>query len=108
MRAWPFPGPPTAATFPLTFDDTLKASPPVAFDGDAAAIQRALEQLPNIGVGNVEVTRVGTTSMYDIKFKGSLGNRFVPLLTVRSSLTGGTSPDVSVAYKQTTVTIAST
>ena len=42
----------------------------------AAAIQSALEKLPNIGAGNVAVTRTANRE-YDITFQGSLGNKNV-------------------------------
>jgi hypothetical protein len=43
-------GTPTGGTVPLSFDGR---STTVAFNASAAAVQTALEGLPNIGTGNV-------------------------------------------------------
>ena len=89
-------GGPTGGTFTLTFgSDTTGAIP---FDATAADVQAALEALLAIGAGNV-VGGGGPLPRTDvtITFQGTFAGQDVPQMTATSSLTGGTSPDVSVA-----------
>lgn len=61
-------GVPTEGTFTLTFDgDTTTA---LSYNATAAQIESALEALPSIGAGNVEVT--GEFPSYEIEFIGDL------------------------------------
>ena len=46
----------------------------------AADVQKALESLPEIGVGNVKVT--GETQRYRVEFQGKLSGKTLPLLIV--------------------------
>jgi hypothetical protein len=86
-------GTPTGGSFTLTFDGQTTAS--IAFDATNSAVDTALEALSNIGVGEVTVTGgPGPGSPFTVTFASSLGN--VPLMTATSSLTGGTSPTVTV------------
>ncbi len=65
---------------------------------DALAIKNALEALPNIGVGNVDVTVMQGSDFdgrYFIRFKGALGERDVPALTVQGTDLFGSYQDVN-------------
>jgi hypothetical protein len=63
----------------------------------AAQIKTALEGLPSIGSGNVEVT--GSAPLFTIAFKGALANNPEPLITTESGpgepLVGGTATVVN-------------
>lgn len=85
-------GAPTGGTFTLTLDN--RQTTPIAYNATAAAIQTALEALPNIGAGNVTVTGAGP---YTVTFVGALAKRPIPNLTATHALTGGTTPTVTVA-----------
>ena len=54
----------------------------IAFDATAAAVQAALERLPNIGAGNVSVTEAAR--IYTVTFRGLLAKRDVPQLVSNS------------------------
>ena len=91
-----FGGTPTGGTFTLTFDGYTTAAVTWIGTDDAAliaAIDAALEALPNIGTGGVTVadgtltSGVGTVT---ITFAGNLLNLAVPLIVANSSLTGTT------------------
>src|SRR5207247_9648984 len=109
-----FTGAPAGGTFTLTFDapaDTQTifvagkggGSPPgqptaaIQWDDDAAKIQTALENLANIGKGNVTVERLTTvgTTEFAVTFVGTLRARPVPTLKVTSSLVGA-NPGLTV------------
>lgn len=72
---------PEAGDYTLTFDGEETGA--IAWDDNAAAIQAALEALPNIGSGNVEVTGSGP---FDVEFIGDLADANQPELTANSSL----------------------
>lgn len=87
-------GGPTGGTFTLTFKGQTTSA--IAYNATAAAAKSALEALSTIGAGNVDVTLA--TSTYTVIFTGTLGNKPQPLMTASgASLTGGTSPGVTIA-----------
>lgn len=88
-------GSPSGGTFTLTFDGQTTSA--ISYNGSAASVQSALEALSNISVGDVTCTGgplPGTA--VDVEFAGNFENQNVPQMTATSSLTGGTSPAVSV------------
>jgi hypothetical protein len=88
-------GTPTGGTVPLTFDGR---STSVAFNASAAAVQSALEALPNIGAGNVACAGGPLPGGVTITFQGALQKRPVPLIVTGSTgLTGGSSPTGVIA-----------
>jgi hypothetical protein len=94
-------GTPTAGTFTLTFQSGT--TEPITWSNVnatlVAAIDAALEALPNIDAGAVTVA-VGTMTAgigtATITFTGTLAKQDVGLITATSSLTG-TAPTVAVA-----------
>lgn len=86
-------GSPTGGTFDLTYAGETAT---VAYNVSAAALKSALEGLSTIGSGNVDVSKA--SNVYTVTFKGGLANTNVALMTADgANLTGGTSPDVTVA-----------
>ena len=90
-------GDPEGGTFTLTYSS--EETDPIAFDATAAAVQAALEALPNIGVGDVVCTGdalpAGTVTC---TFSGELSGLAVSEMTGDGALlTGGTTPDVAIA-----------
>lgn len=57
------------------------ATAPIDLDADAATIQSALEALPHIGAGNIEVTKV-SDGHFTIEFIGALAKRDVDQIIV--------------------------
>ena len=99
-------GTPTGGTFTLTTTrgGVSSTTGAIAYNATAAAVQSALEALTNIGVGRVAVTGgpgPGTafTVTYDV-------NEDVPQLTATGSLTGGSSPGVTIATTTAGVPVA--
>lgn len=91
-------GSPTGGTFDLSFGSETAAD--IAYDADAATVQAALEALNNIGSSNVSVS--GTNPNFAVTFQGALAQAKMPLLSGDgTSLTGGSSPDVSTSRDQT-------
>ncbi len=87
-------GTPTGGTFTLTWSGQITAA--IAYNADAAAVQAALEALSNINVGDVKV--YGNNPNFTVVFGGSLGKQNVAAMTASgASLTGGTSPGVTIA-----------
>lgn len=87
-------GTPTGGTFRLSFGGVETAD--IAFDANAAAVQSALEAVSTIGSGNVAVT--GSNPTFTVEFQGALGGEPQALLVLAdNSLTGGTSPTVSIS-----------
>ena len=75
------------ANYTLTFRGATTA--PLAYNATVGAVQAALESLPTIGSGNVQVTGVtgGVVGInYNVTFRNALGGRNVPLLV--SSIVG--------------------
>lgn len=92
-------GVPTGGTFDLVFDGERTALLP--FNATAAAVQTALEALPNIDPGDVTVTGgPGPATPYVVTFGGQYGETSVAMFVPESQLTGGTTPAVSVAQTQ--------
>jgi hypothetical protein len=88
-------GTPTGGTVPLTYDGRATT---VAFNAAAAAVQAALEALPNIGVGNVVCAGGPLPTGITITFQGALQKRPVPtIVTGSTGLTGGGSPTGVIA-----------
>lgn len=87
-------GTPTGGTFTLTFDGETTA--PIAYNAAAAAVDTALEALPNIEAGEVAVTGgPGPGTPYVVTFVTAVGD--VPQMTADgAALTGGTAPAVGV------------
>ena len=88
-------GSPTGGTFTLTFNGQTTGS--IAYNATAngtGSVQSALAALSGIGTGNVAV--MGSGGVFSVRFMGSLAGTAEPLITATSSLTGGTSPSVSV------------
>lgn len=87
-------GGPTGGTYTLTFNGQTTAA--IAFNATAAAVQAALVALSNVGVGGVAVTGVAG-GPYAVTFQGALANTNVAQMTATASLTGGSTPGVTVA-----------
>lgn len=89
-------GTPTGGTFTLTLDGFTTAT--IAYNATAAAVQTALEALPNLEVGDVTVGGgPGPGTPYTVTFTGSLGGVNVSQMTAAHAFTGGASPNISVA-----------
>lgn len=89
-------GTPTGGTFTLTFDGQTTAG--IAYNASAATVKSALEALSNIDVGDVTCGGGALPgSAVTITFGGRYAGRRMPLITASSSLTGGTSPAITVA-----------
>lgn len=84
-------GGPTGGSFTLTFQGETTAA--IAYNATAAAVQTALRALDNIGAGQVGVTG-SAGGPYTVTFT-DMDN--VTQMTATSSLTGGTTPGVTVA-----------
>jgi hypothetical protein len=84
-------GSPTGGTFTIQVNDQTTAT--IAYNATASAIQSVLEGLPNVGTGKATVS--GSGGVYTVTFLGAVGVYRFDWVTV--SLTGGTSPAVSVA-----------
>lgn len=90
-------GSPTGGTFILSVNVQgagAEATDPIAFNASNADIKAALEANDNVATGDVGVT--GTT-VKTITFGGSLRFESIALTKNAAGLTGGTSPDVSIA-----------
>ncbi len=89
-------GGPTGGTFTLTLAGQTTAA--IAYNATAAAVQTALNALPNINAGDVTVTGgPGPATPYVITFGGQYAGEDMPAMTASgASLTGGTSPAVGV------------
>lgn len=87
-------GTPTGGTFTLTWDSQTTAA--IAYNATAATVQTALAALSNIGAGNIAVTG-SAGGPYSVTFQGTLFGTNVDQMTATASLTGGTSPGVTIA-----------
>jgi hypothetical protein len=88
-------GTPTGGTFTLTLNGATTAN--IAFNAAAAAVQTALEALPNIGPGNVAVSGgalPGTPVV--VTFQNQLGRQNVNQMTAAHAFTGGTTPAIAI------------
>ncbi len=88
-------GAPDGGTFTLTFSGQTTAA--IAFDATASTVQTRLVNLSNIAVGEVSVSGAAG-GPYTVIFSGTLtSSGSTALMTANgASLTGGTSPDVTV------------
>jgi hypothetical protein len=83
-------GSPTGGTFTLTYNGSTTSA--IAYNASAATVQTAITALSSVGSGNAAVSGSGPWTVTFLNTSG-VG---VPLMTATSSLTGGTSPYVSV------------
>jgi hypothetical protein len=85
-------GTPTGGTFTLT-STTVTAA--IAFNASPAIVQTRLAALASIGAGNVLVTGEDG-GPYRVEFVGTLAGTNVAPMTATASLTGGTTPGVTI------------
>lgn len=86
-------GTPTGGTFRLAFEGFVTAA--IAFDADNAAVEAAIEALPNVGAGGFTVT--GTNPNFQGTFGANLAKKLVGVISLyANNLTGGTSPSVTI------------
>lgn len=91
-------GIPTGGTFKLAFGEQATAA--IAFDATAATVELAIEALTNVGSGNCTVTG-SAGGPWTFTFGGDLASINVPTMTLYdNSLTGGTTPSVTIAVTQ--------
>lgn len=92
-------GAPTGGTFTLTFSSQTTGA--IAHNASAADIQTALEALSSIGAGKVSCYGSGLPDgAITVHFQGTLGATNVAAITATGSLTGGTSPAVTISTLQ--------
>lgn len=87
-------GTPTGGTWTASF--LGEATGNLAHNASAATVATALKALPTIGVDNVTVSG-SAGGPYTVTFVGELAKTNVPLVVTADALTGGTSPEVTVA-----------
>jgi Flp pilus assembly protein TadG len=98
-------GPPTGGTFTLTYGGRTTSN--LAYNASAADVQVALAALSSIGVGAGNVSVSGAAGgPYLITFGGSKTLSTLGLISATSSLSGGTSPAISVAQTETNASSA--
>jgi hypothetical protein len=85
-------GSPTGGTFTLTYDGATTAA--IAYNATAAVVQTRLLDLSTIEAGNVTVTG-SAGGPYTVTFSG--GQNVAAMTASGASLTGGSSPSVTVA-----------
>lgn len=91
-------GGPTGGTFTLTFGANTTSG--IAYNASAATVQAALVALASIGANNVSVSGANG-GPWTVEFVGSLKDAGQSLLTGSgASLTGGSSPSVSIVRTQ--------
>lgn len=88
-------GSPTGGSFKLDFDGQVTTT--IAYNATAAQVLAALEGLSNIDVGDVSVTDGPTAGSFLVSFVGDLAGANQSAMTLdTNSLTGGSSPSVSI------------
>lgn len=87
-------GSPTGGTFTLTFGGQTTSA--IAYNAAASAVQTALQALSTVGANNVTVTG-SAGGPYTITFVNALGKADQAQITATASLTGGTTPGVTMA-----------
>lgn len=88
-------GSPTGGTFTLTWSGQTTSA--IDYNASSATVKAALEALSNIGQGDVKVTG-SAGGPFTVTFKGDLSGTNVAAMTASgASLTGGSSPGVSIA-----------
>lgn len=91
-------GGPTGGTFVLRFGGQNTST--IAYNASAATVQTALQALSSIGSGNALVTGPNG-GPWVVEFTGTLGFQVQSLITLQTnSLTGGSSPSVSIVESQ--------
>lgn len=95
-------GSPTGGTFTLTLSGSTTAA--IEHDAAASAVQTALRAIASVDGPNVAVSGPAG-GPYTVDFIGSLATTNVAQMTATSSLTGGSTPSVTVTT--TTVSAAS-
>jgi hypothetical protein len=89
-------GTPTGGTFTLTY--AAQTTSGIAYNATAATVKTALEALSNIAVG--DITSVtggpGPATPYVVTFGGVLSGDIAQMTASAASLTGGTTPAVTV------------
>lgn len=89
-------GTPTGGSATLTYDGRTTGT--IAFNSAAAAVDTALEALPNIGSGNVLCAGGPFPTAITVTFNGvgTTAKRPHPIITISNNLfTGGTSPTIT-------------
>lgn len=90
-------GAPTGGTYTLsvTFNGTTQTTAAIAYNATASAVQTALRALSN---ATTALVVSGQSGSYWVTFDlgNTDGNGFVPKLSAAASLTGGTTPGVTV------------
>lgn len=86
-------GSPSGGTFTLAYEGVATGA--IAYNATATAVQTALRAHAAIGVSGVKVS--GPPGNWLAKFQGDLATDAGPLSLGTNSLTGGTSPSVTVA-----------
>lgn len=88
-------GGPTGGTFTLTLNGETTAA--IAYNATADAVRAALEALPSISAGDLTVTG-SAGGPYTVTFAGTYAGQNVAALTASgASLTGGSTPGVTIA-----------
>lgn len=87
-------GTPAGGSFTLTLSGETTAA--IAYNAAASAVQSALEALPSLSAGDVTVTG-SDGGPYTITFGGNYAGANVPAMTATASLTGGSTPGVTMA-----------
>jgi hypothetical protein len=87
-------GVPTGGTFTLTYSGQTTGA--IAYNATAAAVATALKALSNIGDNDVAVTGAAG-GPYTVSFMGALAEADIAAMTATASLTGGTTPGVTIA-----------
>jgi hypothetical protein len=97
-------GSPTGGTFTLTFAAQTTAA--LNWNATAAQVQTALQALSSINANNALVTGgPGPGTAFAVEFTGTLGFAGQALITLgTNSLTGGSSPSVSITRAQAGIT----
>jgi Flp pilus assembly protein TadG len=91
-------GPPTSGNFKLTYGG--KTTGNIPYNETAANVQADLAALSSIGSGNVTVSGQNG-GPYTIIFGGTMSMSSIGAITSTSSLSGGTSPAISIAQTAT-------
>ncbi|QBJ94431.1 hypothetical protein D0Z67_29105 (plasmid) [Streptomyces seoulensis] len=87
-------GGPTGGTFTLTFSGQTTSA--IAYNATAATVQAALEALSNVNPGDIKVTG-NAGGPYTLTFGGQYLGDNVASITATASLTGGSTPGVTMA-----------
>jgi hypothetical protein len=87
-------GSPTGGTFTLTFSGSTTAA--INHNAAASTVQSALRAIDSIDGANVSVSG-SAGGPYTVTFIGELAATNVAAMTATSSLTGGTTPGVTIA-----------